>query len=280
MVDCGLPCERPAALTVAGSDPSGGAGLQADLKTFHQFGVYGMAVPAVLTSQNTLGVEAVFPVEPAFVRSQLDCIQRDIPPRAAKTGALGSAETVCEVASWARNASVPLVVDPVISSTSGQPLSSEDGLEALVRSLLPQCLMVTPNLYEAGEIAGMTVQSLEDMRRAAGRIADLGPKWVLVTGGHLRGDAVDVLWSGGQVRLFRATRIAGPGHHGTGCAYSAAIAALLSLGRTPPEAVRVAKKYVTEAIRRAPELGRGNHPVDHHASAKWSGMLRSGRPDF
>lgn len=279
MVDCGLPPERPVALTVAGSDPSGGAGLQADLKTFHQFGVYGMAVPAVLTSQNTLGVEAVLPLEPAFVRSQLDCIQRDIPPKAAKTGALGSAGIVREVASWARAADVPLVVDPVISSTSGQPLSSEDGLEALVRSLFPLSLMVTPNLHEAGMIAGMRVQSLVDMRRAAGRIADLGPQWVLVTGGHLKGDAVDVLWSDGQVRLFREARVAGPGHHGTGCAYSAAIAALIALGRTPPEAVCAAKRYVTEAIQRAPELGRGNHPVDHHAPAKWSGRLRSGGPN-
>ena len=250
--------------------------MQADLKTFHQFGVYGTAVPAVLTVQNTIGVESSTSLEPALVRSQLECLQRDIPPAAAKTGALGNARIVREVAAWAAASCTPLVVDPVIASTSGRPLASEGALDAILRDLLPRCTIVTPNLAEASRLSGIEVTSVETMASAARRIADLGPPWVLVKGGHLAGDATDLLWSDGRSTLFRERRIAGGGRHGTGCAYSAAVAASLAWGRSPEDAVASAKQFVTAAIRDAQALGEGCWPVNHHAPAR---LPDSSRPD-
>ena len=265
MLDFGLTWAYPVAMTIAGSDPSGGAGLQADLKTFHQFGVYGTAVTTLVTAQNTCSVDAIVPLDSALVRMQLDSVQRDIPPSAAKTGALGDASIVEAVAEWARDVEAPLVVDPVLVSQHGKPLAQADALALISAKLLPSCFLATPNLHEAGVLTGLDVRDLATMRRAAERIAALGARHVLVKGGHLQGDAVDVLWMGGEVRTYRSERIETRETHGTGCTYSAAITALLALGRSLPEAVGEAKQFITEAIRTAPGLGRGPGPVNHHA---------------
>ena len=258
----------PVAITIAGSDPSGGAGLQADLKTFHQFGVYGMAVPTLLTVQNTRAVESVLELEPELVRAQLECVGSDIPAAAGKTGALGRASTVRAVAEWAAANEVPLVVDPVMISTHGHELVSEAAVEAVIRYLLPVSHLVTPNLHEAGSLVGLDVCDVPSMRVAAKRISALGARRVLVKGGHLDGDAVDLLWVDGEMSTYSSKRIRTCSTHGTGCTYSAAIAALLAQGRTLADAVSEAKRYVTEAIRSAPRLGGGHGPLNHHASIR------------
>ena len=265
MLEFSLPSMLPVALTIAGSDPSGGAGLQADLKTFHQFGVYGMAIPTLLTVQNTRSVEAVVPLDASLVRKQLDCLQRDIPASAAKIGAIPDVLVVEAIAEWARGSDTPLVVDPVVESTHGQMLGSNDAITAMIEVLLPVCLMVTPNLHEASVMSGVTVHDLPTMREAAGRIAACGVRHVLVTGGHLEGAAVDLLWNDGELLEFRSSRIPSRHTHGTGCTYSAAIAALLAQGIGLVDAVAAAKRFVTEAIRTAPGLGQGSGPVNHHA---------------
>lgn len=267
VLDSGLQ-QPPVAITIAGSDPSGGAGLQADLKTFHQFGVYGMAVPTLLTVQNTRAVESVLELDPDLVRAQLECIGRDIPAAAGKTGALGRAGTVRAVADWAKAHEVRLVVDPVMVSTHGDALVSTSALGAIVRHLLPVSFLVTPNLHEAGSLAGLDVGDIASMRVAAERISALGARRVLVKGGHLGGDAVDLLWIDGETSTYSSERIRTSCTHGTGCTYSAAIAALLAQGRAPADAVARAKRYLTEAIRTAPRLGGGQGPVNHHAPVR------------
>lgn len=255
----------PAVLTIAGSDPSGGAGLQADLKTFHQFGVYGMAVPTLLTVQNTCAFETVEYVAADLVTRQIDCVIEDIQPAAVKTGALGSVAVFQAVADWAQQHTGILVVDPVIRITHGESLASRVAVEVMVQHLVPAAFLVTPNLHEASVMAGFTVHDVETMVEAARKIATLGAKHVLVTGGHLREDAIDVLWSEGDVREFRGEKIDSPNTHGTGCAYSAAITALLAHGTPLPGAVAKAKRFITEAIRTAPGIGSEYGPVNHHA---------------
>jgi len=258
---------KPVALTIAGSDPSGGAGLQADLKTFHQFGVYGMSVVTLLTIQNTVGVESVDPLDPDYVARQLEAVTSDIPPQAAKTGALGAAEIVGTVARWAAKRSCPLVVDPVMISKHGAPLMGQEACRALLKELLPHAALATPNLHEAAALTGREVVDLDDMRRAARQIADLGPRAVLVKGGHLdaRQDAVDLLYVDGAEELFTTQRYDTRHTHGTGCTYSAAITAELAKGTGLIDAVRAAKRYISEAIATAPGLGRGSGPLNHHA---------------
>lgn len=258
---------KPVALTIAGSDPSGGAGLQADLKTFHQFGVYGMSVVTLLTIQNTTEVISVDPLDPDYVVRQLEAVTSDIPPQAAKTGALGSAEIVAAVARWAAGKACPVVVDPVMISKHGQPLMAADAGRALMQELLPQAALVTPNLPEAAALTGREVSSLDDMRRAARRIADLGPRAVLIKGGHLDAgqEAVDLLYADGAEELFTTQRYDTRHTHGTGCTYSAAITAELAKGVDLIGAVRAAKRYISEAIATAPGLGRGSGPINHHA---------------
>jgi hydroxymethylpyrimidine/phosphomethylpyrimidine kinase len=258
---------KPVALTIAGSDPSGGAGLQADLKTFHQFGVYGMSAVTVLTVQNTVEVSSVDPLDPEYVRKQLEAVTSDIPPQAGKTGALGTAEITEVVAVWARENTCPLVVDPVMMSKHGVPLLSEAARLSLVEKLLPQAVLVTPNLAEAAALTGRDVCSLDEMREAARQIADLGPGAVLIKGGHLPAtqDAVDLLYIDGADELFSSQRYATVHTHGTGCTYSAAITAELAKGAGLLEAVRAAKRYISEAIATAPGLGRGSGPLNHHA---------------
>ncbi len=253
----------PIALTIAGSDPSGGAGLQADLKTFQQFGVYGMSVVTLLTVQNTQRVSSVDPLVPSYVTAQLEAVTSDMPPAAAKTGALGSTGVIEAVAAWARGISFPLVVDPVMVSKHGAPLLQDEAREVLVRLLLPQASLLTPNLPEASALAAVEVTDLPSMEDAARRIADLGPSAVLVKGGHLIEDAVDVLYREGRMEHFTARRIASHHTHGTGCTYSAAITAGLAHGQDLSAAVRAAKEYITRAIATAPGLGHGCGPVNH-----------------
>lgn len=255
----------PAALTIAGSDPSGGAGLQADLKTFHQFGVYGMSVVTLLTVQNTQSVDAVEPLSADLVRRQIAAVVSDIPPAAVKTGALGNSEIIETVSAWARGNPAPLVVDPVMISKHGAPLLTGDARDALMKALLPSAFLVTPNLHEAAALGGIEVSTVEQMQEAARRIAALGPGAVLVKGGHLSGEAVDVLFSEGRFEHFTAPRLDSRHTHGTGCTYSAAIAACLSLGHSLSASVGQAKKFITDAIRTAPGLGRGCGPVNHRA---------------
>ena len=257
---------HPVALTIAGSDPSGGAGIQADLKTFHQFGVYGEAVITLVTVQNTLRVERVECLEPELVTAQIRAVLEDIPPAAAKTGALGNAGIVLAVAELADSFSFPLVVDPVMISKHGSPLLAPEAGRALRDRLIPRASLLTPNLAEAGMLAGMDVRGQDEMRRAAEIIRGMGAKAVLVKGGHLAQGATDILLAESGWHEFPTERIDTPHTHGTGCTLSAAITAELAKGTPLVDAVRRAKLFITEAIRTAPGLGGGAGPLNHHAA--------------
>lgn len=256
---------RAVALTIAGSDPSGGAGIQADLKTFHRFGVYGEAVVTLITAQNTIGVDRVECLAPDLVAQQVRAVLADIPPQAIKTGALGNAGIIESVASILRHSTAPLVVDPVMISKHGARLMSGDAQDALVRELLPLAFLIAPNLDEASALSGVTADDVPSMKMAAERLSGLGARSVLVKGGHLKGDAVDVLLHRGEWFEFAAPRVETRNTHGSGCTYSAAITAELARGADLPAAVRFAKEFVTEAIRTNPGLGRGAGPLNHFA---------------
>ena len=255
----------PVALTIAGSDPSGGAGLQADLKTFHQLGVYGQAVVTLLTVQNSVRVSRVEVLPPDLVLEQLQAVIEDVPPNAAKSGALGSAEMVRALARVAAGFPFPLVVDPVMISKHGTPLASDDAIRAFRDELVPVAALVTPNLAEVEALTGIAIRSDEDARRAAYAIHARGARAVLIKGGHRKGDAVDMLFDGTEWREFAGPRIETRHTHGTGCTYSAAIAAGLAHGLGLHEAVWRARRFIQEAIRTNPGLGRGCGPVNHHA---------------
>lgn len=258
----------PVALTIAGSDPSGGAGIQADLKTFHQLHVYGTSAITLVTVQNSVGVSRVELLQADLIAQQIEAILADFPPLAAKTGALGGIAAI-EVIAAAR-LPCPLVVDPVMISKHGAPLMDEAARTVLRTLLLPRAALVTPNLHEAAAITGLEVDSLNSMKEAARRIHGFGAAAVLVKGGHLEGDAIDVLYAEGNFELFRAARVPTRHTHGTGCTYSAAITALLARGMPMVEAVTGAKAFITEAIRTAPGLGSGCGPVNHWASTRHS----------
>lgn len=256
----------PVALTIAGSDPIGGAGIQADLKAFHQFGVYGEAVITLLTVQNTVRVTRVDCIPAELVLAQLAAILEDIPPQAAKTGALGNREIVEAIAAAAADFRFPLVVDPVMISKHGQPLISPDAIVAVRELLLPRAALICPNLQEAEELTGIEVRSIDDMRTAAQRLCELGAKAALVKGGHLQESAVDVLYDGKEWREFTAQHFETPHTHGTGCTLTAGITAELARGASLEAAVARAKSYVTQAIRSNPGLGHGAGPLNHHAA--------------
>ena len=258
----------PVALTIAGSDPSGGAGIQADLKTFHQFGVYGEAAITLLTVQNSLGVFRVEVMSPDLVLEQIAAVVEDIPPGAAKTGALGSVEIVRAVARAAEDFRFPLVVDPVMISKHGAPLLPDSAIAAVRQELLPKAALATPNVPEAEALTGLVIRTLDDMRQAACRIVSMGARAALVKGGHRQGDATDILFDGSEWRDFPAPRIAARHTHGTGCTYSAAIAAGLARGLPLASAVALAKRFIHAAIRDNPGLGRGCGPVNHHAEVR------------
>ena len=255
----------PVALTIAGSDPSGGAGIQADLKTFHQFRVYGEAVITLLTVQNTMRVSRVEVMPPWLVEEQIAAVIEDIPTAAAKTGALGSAEVVEAVARAAADFTFPLVVDPVMVSKHGLALLPPTAVGAIRELLLPRAALAIPNVPEAEALTGIAIRTVEDIRRAACLIHGMGARAVLIKGGHLESDPTDVLFDGAEYREFPAPRIATRHTHGTGCTYSAAITAGLAAGIELGEAVARAKRFIHEAIRGNPGLGHGCGPVNHHA---------------
>jgi len=259
---------RPTALTIAGSDSGGGAGSQADLKTFYHFEVYGTSALTLVTAQNTLGVRRVEVLPAALVAAQIDAVAEDIPPRAVKTGALGSAANAEAVAAAvARHRLAPLVVDPVMIATGGDALLDRDAVDSLRRALLPRAALVTPNLPEASALlGGGALESERDMQEAARALCALGAQAALVKGGHAAGaDALDVLCDRHHCITLRAPRIETPHTHGTGCTYSAAITARLAQGDALEAAVRTAKAFIARAIATAPGLGRGHGPVNHWA---------------
>jgi hydroxymethylpyrimidine/phosphomethylpyrimidine kinase len=250
----------PVALTIAGSDPSGGAGLQADLKTFHRFGVYGEAVVTLITVQNTLELERVETLAPDLVIAQIRAVLSDIAPRAAKTGALGNAAVMEAVAEAAKDFTFPLVVDPVMHSKHGARLGES------FHNLIARAHLLMPNLDEASALVGFAVHDRDSMHRAAEVLIGMGARNALIKGGHLQGDALDLLYlEGGDVHEFSAARIDTPHTHGTGCTYSAAVTAELAKGTGLLQAVSLAKAFVTEAIRSNPGLGRGSGPLNHFA---------------
>jgi hydroxymethylpyrimidine/phosphomethylpyrimidine kinase len=256
----------PVALTVAGTDPSGGAGIQADLKTFGALGVYGFSVITTVIAQNSSRVLSTAPMEPETVSRQIGALMMQMRPHAMKTGALGEPGIVVEVAHAIEDFELPApVVDPVMVSSSGARLLSEQGEGAMRRRLLPLAAVVTPNLAEAEALSGIRIDNPGAMREAACLIHRIGPRAVVIKGGHLGPDqpALDLLYDGHRFEEFAADRIKGGGAHGTGCAFSAAIAAWLARGAELEEAVRRAKDFVTLALKYAFQVGEGRLLLDH-----------------
>jgi len=256
------------AVTIAGSDSSGGAGIQADLKTFTAFGVYGASVLTALTAQNTSGVTAIADLEPTFVAQQIDAVLGDLDVGAAKTGMLSRAAIIEAIIDRLRAHPLPyLVVDPVMVATSGDVLLEPTAIACLRDRLLPLATLVTPNLREVEVLTGRPVKDLAEMRDAARALVGLGARAVLVKGGHLPGEAVDVLYDGRVFRDFSAPRVHTQSTHGAGCTLSAAIAAGLALEQPLEAAVAAAKRYVTRAIETAPRIGHGARPLNHFVAA-------------
>jgi hydroxymethylpyrimidine/phosphomethylpyrimidine kinase len=254
------------ALTIAGSDSGGGAGIQADLKTFHQFGVFGTSVITAVTAQNTLGVLAWEPLPSELVVRQIDAVAEDLPPLAVKSGMLGSAEVVTAVADALGRHGLPnYVLDPVMIATSGDRLLHRDAERGIVERLIPRATIVTPNLAEAAALVGEKVRDPEEMTHAGQALLELGARAALITGGHLPDDEiVDILiMEGGATRCFAHPRLDTTSTHGTGCTLSAAIAAGLAQGRPLQQAVADAVDFVQRAIAAAPGLGRGHGPLNH-----------------
>jgi hydroxymethylpyrimidine kinase/phosphomethylpyrimidine kinase len=253
------------ALTIAGSDSGGGAGIQADLKTFAAHGVYGTSAITALTAQNTRGVTGVYVVPAEFVTQQIEAVAGDIGVDAVKTGMLATSAIVEATTAAVEALDLPnLIVDPVMVAKGGDRLLDEDAVHAIKRTLLRFARVVTPNVPEAEVLSGIRITSLDDMRKAAHLILELGPKSVIVKGGHLEGDeAIDLLvYDAGEV-LLRAPRLSVPHTHGTGCTFAAAIAARLALGESLDEAARLAKEYVTGAMQHGIDVGSGHQPLGH-----------------
>jgi hydroxymethylpyrimidine/phosphomethylpyrimidine kinase len=255
------------ALTIAGSDSGGGAGIQADLKTFHQFGVFGTSVVVAVTAQNTRGVRSVHPVPPEIVGDQLSALADDLPPAALKTGMLAAVPLVRQVADAIRGYRwSPLVVDPVMVATSGDRLLTPEAVAVLRDALLPLAAVVTPNLEEAAILAELPVTDVASMERAARRILETGVGAVLVKAGHLKDRVVeDILVTSRGVQRYRHPRIPTTSTHGTGCTLSAAITAGLALGQPLDESVARGIAFVHRALTTAPALGGGRGPLNHHA---------------
>jgi hydroxymethylpyrimidine/phosphomethylpyrimidine kinase len=264
------------ALTIAGSDSGGGAGIQADLKTFAAFGVYGTAAITALTAQNTRAVTAVHTAPPALVAEQIAAVVTDIGCDAVKTGMLATAAIVAAVADAVARHRLPnLVVDPVMVAKSGDHLLAADAVEAVRRRLLPLARVLTPNVPEAEVLAGRTIRTVDDARRAARVLQQLGARAVVVKGGHLDTPLIhDVLVDGDDERVVRGSRVPGRHTHGTGCTYAAAIAARLALGDSVAAAVEAAQAYVRGAMAAGIPLGDGHRPLDHF----WQGRDRPAAP--
>jgi hydroxymethylpyrimidine/phosphomethylpyrimidine kinase len=258
----------PIALTIAGSDSGGGAGIQADLKTFHAFGVFGTSAVTAVTVQNTRGVSGVHPIPVEVVRAQIRAVAEDLPPAACKTGMLATSALVAAVGDAIREHRLPwFVLDPVMVASSGDRLLDADAERTLLRELLPLADLVTPNLDEAAILVGHAVDDEAGMRRAAEALVGMGARAALVKGGHLRGpELVDGLYDGGEWRVWRRPRLATRHTHGTGCTLSAAVAAGLAHGRPLGRAVDDALAYVHRALVAAPGLGSGHGPLNHMVS--------------
>ena len=258
-----------AVLTIAGSDPSGGAGIQADLKTFAAFGVYGVSVIAAVTVQNTQGVERVVGLEADLVEAQIEAVAADIELHATKIGMLANAAIVEAVTAAIDELELPLVVvDPVLLSSSGQPLLDGDGRRALVAELLPRARVVTPNIAEAEALCGQSIATLADARDAARRIRDLGPRAVVITGGHGDGfgdgaQVVDLVLDGRELYESRVPRVESGSTHGTGCTFASAVAAGLARGEMLSEAVARGQQYVAGALSHRLVVGKGRTVLDH-----------------
>ena len=252
-------------LTIAGSDPSAGAGIQADLKTFAAHGVYGTSAITAITAQNTTGVLGVFELPAEIVEAQIEAVAADLAVDAVKTGMLANASIVEAVAATVESLQLPrLVVDPVVAAKGGSRLLADDAVVTIKTVLLPLALVVTPNALEAGLLAGIRVSSLADAREAARRIHALGPASVIVTGGHLEGsEAIDLLYDGHDFTEFAGPRIQTRNTHGTGCTFAAAVAANLALGEPLAAAADKAKRYVTGALQHGLAIGKGHGPLDH-----------------
>lgn len=256
-------------LTIAGSDSGGAAGVQADIKTVTALGGYAMSAITALTAQNTVGVKGVLPVEPGFVAAQIEAVAGDIGVDAAKTGMLANAGVIEAVAAKvAEHAIGPLVVDPVMVSTSGHRLLDPQAEAALVRRLLPLARVITPNLAEASVMLGGEVKTEQDMAEAARALCRLGAAAAIVTGGHAPGDAVDILFDGRELTRFSAPRVETENTHGSGCTFSAALSFFLARGHGLAEAARLAKGFVTQAVIRSLSLGAGHGPTNHLAPAE------------
>ena len=253
----------PRVLTIAGSDSGGGAGIQADLKTMLACGVHGMSVVTAVTAQNSLGVQGYWELPVDAVRAQLDSVLGDIGVDAIKTGMLAASALVSLVAAVLREVDVPVVADPVGVSKHGDSLLAPQALSAVRDELLPVATVVTPNLYEVAQLTGVKVDDESGLREAAEAVHALGPRFVLIKGGHLRGDAVDLLFDGATATEFRSPRFDNRHTHGTGCTLASAIACYLARGLPMPDAVAAAKGYVTGAIEHGFALGGGIGPVDH-----------------
>jgi hydroxymethylpyrimidine/phosphomethylpyrimidine kinase len=266
----------PVGLTVAGSDSGGGAGIQADLKTFHAFGVFGTSAVTAITVQNTRGVFDVLKVDPAIVAAQIEAVCEDLRPDACKTGMLADDPIIRRVAATLDACGdAPVVVDPVMVATSGDRLLEEEAVTALCDALIPRATVVTPNLPEAEILAGMRIGGPDEMRRAAERIRALGCQAVLLKGGHLDADEVlDILYDGREWHEWRATRLDTTSTHGTGCTVSAALASGLARGLDVRSATDVALGFTRRALQTAPYLGEGNGPLNH-----WAEVLVPDQPE-
>ena len=263
----------PRVLIIAGSDSSGGAGIQADLKTVSALGAFGMTAITALTAQNTTGVTGVAEIDPRFVVEQIEACVSDIGCDAVKTGMIASTGIIEAVAAViAARKLAPLVVDPVMIAKSGAPLLKADAIDVLKRKLLPLATVVTPILHEAGALTGLEIKTLAQMKEAAQAIRELGPGNVVVKGGHLPSVAADVLYDGREFTEFRGERIDTKNTHGTGCIFASAIAASLAKGKTVRESVAVAKEFITAAIRASLAIGKGYGPANPMALLyQWAG---------
>ena len=260
-------------LTIAGSDSGGGAGIQADLKAITLLGGFGMSVLTALTAQNTMAVTSIHEVPLDFIAAQIEAVFSDIGVDAVKTGMLSNSEVVKLVASkMSEYKPAIVVVDPVMVAKSGAPLLTAEARKTLAQFLLPEATLVTPNLPEASALVGWQVVEEKEMRRAAKQIRELGAKYVLVKGGHLQGEAVDLLFDGQEFHEFRSPRIETRNVHGTGCTYASAIATYLAQELDVVEAVKAAKRFITEAIRHGLSLGHGHGPTNPFAAVRqeWS----------
>ncbi|RXT15229.1 bifunctional hydroxymethylpyrimidine kinase/phosphomethylpyrimidine kinase [Ammoniphilus sp. CFH 90114] len=254
------------ALTIAGSDSGGGAGIQADLKTFTVRKVYGMSAITAITAQNTLGVEGIHPIPLEMIAKQIEMVIEDIGVDAVKTGMLGTSEIIELVADRLKRYEVPyVVVDPVMVAKGGAKLLQDDAVKSLITSLLPLASIVTPNIPEAEVITGKPIHTLDDMLRAAKEIVDMGAKSVIVKGGHLEGEPIDLFYDGVEITTFKGIRIPTRHTHGTGCTFAACLTAELAKGHEMIDCIRTAKAYITAAISKELGLGKGHGPTNHWA---------------